>query len=200
MANSNRPVGLAPVKHLNGAPWNQAVTTYVILAADTAVYGIGDIVKTFAGGTSAASGVNPMGVPAVTKAAAGELGRGVIVGVQMDIDDFAVEAIPSTKGRDYYVFVVDDPSVVYSVQANNSTTFPTADLNANANIVVAVPSGISPFSGSMLDAASTATTSTLQLKILGMDPFPGNDLSANTKLLVTLNASDLTGLTTAVAA
>lgn len=200
MANANRPVGLAPVKHFNGAPWNQAVTTYVILAADTAIYGIGDIVKTYAGGTDAESGVNPMGIPAVTKAAAGELGRGVIVGFQVNPDVFTVSAIPSTKAQDYYVYVVDDPSVVYSVQANNAAAFPTADLNANANIVVANPSGISPFSGSMLDASSTNTTSTLQLKILGMDPFPGNDLSANTKLLVMLNASDLSGLTTAVAA
>lgn len=200
MANVNKPVGLAPVKHFNGAPWNQSVTTYVILSTDTAVYGIGDLVKTFAGGTSAEDGVNPMGVPAVTKSAAGDLSRGVIVGIQMDIDQFSVTSIPSTKSRDYYVFVCDDPTVVYSVQANNSGTFPVADLNANANIVVANPSGISPFSGSMLNAASTDTTSTLQLKILGMDPTPGNDLSANTKLLVMLNASDLSGLTTAVAA
>lgn len=192
MANVDRPTGLAPVKHITGAPWNQQVNRYVILAADTGQYGIGSAVKSFAGGDA-------NGVPAVTIAAAGNVLRGVIVGVEIDGGDLEVIAIPATKTRDYYVLVCDDPSVVYEIQANNSSDFPTSDLNSNANIVVGVPSGISPFATTELAASTTDTTNTLQLKILGKVQAADVDLSANTKLLVLINQHELMGGTTAVA-
>ncbi len=193
MANVDRPTGLSPVKNLNGSTWNGQVNMYVILAADTGVYGIGSAVKSFAGGDA-------NGVPAVTIAAAGNALRGAIVGVVALSADSPVGPIPATKTRDYYVLVCDDPEVVFEIQANNTAAFPTADLNSNANIVIAAITGISPFANMQLDAASTDTTNTLQLKILGKAQRADVDLTAHTKLWVMINAHELSGFTTAVAA
>jgi hypothetical protein len=167
---------------------------YVILAANTGAYGIGSAVKSFAGGDAD-------GIPAVTIAAAGDALRGVIVAVVPLSQDSPPGPIPSgTKTRNYYVLVCDDPEVVFEIQADNAAAFPTADLNANANIVVGVPAGISPFATTVLNAASTDTTSTLQLKILGKVQRADVDLTANTKLWVMINAHELSGFTAAVAA
>jgi len=201
MANVDRANGFAPVKHFNGSPWNQQANMYVILSTDTGAYGVGSAVKSFAGGDA-------NGVPAVTIAAAGNVLRGVIVGVlppgsNGNLNADAVNAtpgpIPTTKTRDYYVLVVDDPSVVFEIQANNSSDFPTSDLNSNANMVVGVPVSPSPFATTELDASTTDTTNTLQLKILGKVQRPNVDLTANTKLLVMINQHELMGGTTAVA-
>jgi len=192
MANADRPVGLSPVKHLNGSNWNGQVNMYVILAADTGVYGVGSAVKSFAG-------ADGNGVPAVTIAAAGNVLRGSIVAVVPQDQSSPPGPIPSSKTRDYYVLVCDDPTAVFEIQANNSGDFPTSDLNSNANIVVGAPAGISPLASTELDASTTDTTNTLQLKILGKVQRADVDLSANTKLLVMINQHELMGGTTAVA-
>lgn len=181
MPNDNRPTGLSPVKHLGGANWNQQTNRYVILSTDTGVYGTGDCVTVFAGGDAD-------GTPAVTKTVAGNGNAitGVIVGIEV-VDQGDPLVIPSTKTRNYYVNVVDDPTVVFAVQSNNSGAFATSNLNANANIVVANPSGISPFSGTQLNYSTAAATQALQLKILGLYQFAGNTLEANAKVLVKIN-------------
>jgi hypothetical protein len=191
MANANRPTGLSPIKHLNGDTWNGIVNTYVILAANTAVYGIGSAVKSFAGGDA-------NGVPAVTLAAAGDALRGMIVGVIPLSADSPVGPIPATKLRNYYVLVCDDSTVICEIQANNTGDFPTSDLNSNANLVVGAPLGTSPFASTQLDAATTDVTSTLQLKILRKSQEIGVDLTANTKLWVMINNHELRGGTAAV--
>lgn len=192
MSNADRPTGLSPVKHTNGDTWNGQVNMYVILSTDTGVYGVGSAVKSFAGGDA-------NGVPAVTIAAAGNTLRGVIVGVVPLAQDSPVGPIPATKTRDYYVLVVDDPTVIFEVQANNAAAFPTSDLNSNANLVIGAPSGISPFATTEIDASTTDTTSTLQMKIMGKAQRADVDLTANTKLLAMINQHELRGNTTAVA-
>jgi hypothetical protein len=191
MANANRPTGLSPVKHLNGDTWNGQVNTYVILAADTGVYGVGSAVKSFAGGD-----VN--GIPAVTIAAAGDVLRGVIVSVVPLAQDSPVGPIPSSKTRNYYVLVCDDDTVQFEIQANNTVAFPTANLNSNANLLIGVPAGISPFATTQLNIASLNTTNTLQVKVMGKVQRIDVDLGAHTKLLVMINQHELMGGTTAV--
>src|SRR5688500_14465039 len=83
MANTDRPYGLRPVGHLNGAPWNGKVSTYYVPASDaTAIY-VGDPVKS--GGTAGAAGTvvygqSVEGMPTITVAAAGNTLRGVVIG------------------------------------------------------------------------------------------------------------------------
>ncbi len=192
MANADRPVGLSPVSHLNGSTYNGQVNKYVILSTDNGQYGIGSAVKSFAGGDTD-------GVSAITIAAAGNALRGVIVAIIPQDQSSPPGPIPASKSRNYYVLVADAPDIVYEIQSNNSSAFLTSDLNSNANIVVGVPGSFGPFCTTQLDASTTDTTSTLQLKILGKVQRTDVDLTANTKLLVMINAHELSGFTTAVA-
>ena len=65
-----------------------------------------------------------------------------------------------------YVYVVDDPRVVFKVQANGSVA--TTDLGKNAPLAnVTSGSATTGNSSSVLAAASIATTNTLAVKIIG---------------------------------
>src|ERR1041385_1446498 len=116
MANINSPVGLSPVRYLNGAVWNSQGTVYYIPSTDTDQYGIGDIVVS-------AAGSDANGVATVAKATATSVPRGVIIGVLPTFlnqntlagsnIDLTVIAIPATKTKAYYVLVADDPNIVF---------------------------------------------------------------------------------------
>lgn len=193
MANQDRPQGALPVKHLNGSPFNGQTNTYVIMAADTNQYFVGDFVKSTANGDS-------KGVPAVIKAAAGNTLRGVIVAIEPNLTDLSIMTIPVTKVRDYYVEVSDATDVIYEMQCDNDVAFLVTDLNKNANFVVAVPATIPPnaYSGTEVDAATIATTQALPLKLLGIAQRADVDLTANTKVLVVINQHELMGNTAGV--
>jgi hypothetical protein len=191
MANVNAANGLAPVRTQNGGSWNQQGNLYCIPSTDGAQYGIGDIIVPVAG-----SDAN--GVPYIGKATASSIPLGVIVGIdpvltagtstqatQLDLEAIA---IPATKGRAYYVYVVDDPSVVFEVQSNNTTMLTPANvINLNANPVIGNPATGSPFSGTQADSTTFNTTNTLMLRVIGLTQRPGADFTAYTKLLVTFN-------------
>lgn len=175
MANVNAPFGLRPVKHLSGASWSGLVNLYCIPSTDGSAFAIGDVVK-------AAAGSDAMGVPYVRKGTSGAAARGVIAGVLPVAPEtsattllgtsLALESIviPAIKAKDYYIWVCDDPSVVCEVQMNNGIV-PLGDtvagsMNKNADFSVVANNGY--ISQSVLDAASIATTSTLDLRILGL--------------------------------
>ena len=191
MAFANYPAGLSPAENRSGNPWNQQAHLYYIAQTDTAQYALGDIVKL-------ATGSDPDGVSQVTKTTtpATDVPVGVIVGIRVadpgvslqgpDLT-LAVIQIPATKTRGYYVYVVDDPDVIFEVPSDlvtianllNSVTAPTSLIaaNKNASYIINNPVGNSPFSGTVLSTASIATTSTLPLKIIGMQVRPDNLLT-----------------------
>jgi hypothetical protein len=192
MAFANYPPGLSPVQNRAGNPWNQTSNLYYIAQTDTNQYALGDIVKL-------ATGSDIDGVPQVTKTAtpATDVPVGVIVGIRVadppglslqgpDLT-LALIQIPATKTRGYYVYVVDDPDVIFEAPTDlvtisnlvNSTTNPTSLIaaNKNASYIINNPTGSSPFSGTVISTATIATTSTLPLKIMGMNVKPDNLLS-----------------------
>lgn len=192
MANVNAPNGLSPVRYANGAPYNGAANLYVILAADTDQYGLGDVVIP-------APDADANGVPAVKKATATSANPiGVIVGIDPVLTDglslvggaLSLEtiALPATKTRAHYVLVADDPGIIFEAQANNTTTqTAAATINQNAKIVVANPATGSPVSGSYLDNTSFATTNSHMFRVLGLTRKPGADFTAYARFLVMFN-------------
>lgn len=195
MANINAANGMAPVASVVGGPWNQQATLYRIPSTDTNQYGIGDIVLSLAG-----ADVN--GVPNIIKATATDIPRGVIVGIDPTLTagtslqgtSLSLESIPipATKTKDYYVYVVDDPNVIFEIQGNGTATA-AASINKNASPVIANPASGSPFSGTQLDTSTLATTSTLMLKVIGLAGRPGLDFTANAKFLVKFNRHEFFG-------
>lgn len=188
MANPNAPHGMSPVMYLTGNSWNGQARLYRIPSADTNAYANGDVVKS-------ATGADSAGVTNVVIAAAGDVPRGVIVGIVVaptvrtnpvsgQTPNLNVQTIPATKASDYYVLVADDPWIIFEIQANNATALTITSQNAN---IVTAALGTNLVSQTMLNSASIATTNTLQLKILGQPQRVNVDNSANAPLLVKFN-------------
>jgi len=188
MANVNKPFGFSPWRHINGSPWNQQVNTYYIAAADTDVYFVGDPVK-----SAATMDVN--GVPGVALAAGTDTVRGVIVGIlpinpgpstslvgaSLALEDSAI-LIGASKTKDYYVLVADAPDIIYKVQMDNGTNTGSitvaACANKNASYTAnSATTGVQ--SNAVVSAATVATTSTLNVKLMGLinDPVTNSGVS-----------------------
>jgi len=157
MANSQKPMGLNPVRLLGGTPFNNSQNRYRILKNyNTAIFQ-GDLVATSTNGTivRAAAGTNPV--------------VGVFNGV------FYTD--PTTQKptfKNYYpgtisanniiANVIDDPNVVYSIAADES--FANADLFANYSIVATAGSTASGVSKEALDVSTGDSSSTFVLKAI----------------------------------
>jgi hypothetical protein len=85
----------------------------------------------------------------------------------------------------FYVLVMTDPNQLYEIL--EAAGMAAADVGLNANLASGSGNAYTKRSGFLLDAATKATTATLQLKIRGLVPMPGNDFGAFNKLLVTIN-------------
>lgn len=198
MANPNKPAGLVPVQYLNGAPWSGQARTYFIAQADTNAYAIGDPVASSGSGDS-------NGVAGVTLATAGtgNAVRGAIVGIgtkeslMADPNNLNTLIIPATKTQPYYVMVVDDPNVIFSIQEGNTTTYLTASaIGNNANLYSGANNGY--VSGWTLNNSGVTTTNTLQLRILGLQRTIDNTFGQYAKWLVKINNHELAAGTAGV--
>lgn len=184
MANVNRPFGLRPSRMSNGSPWCGEVNTYVVLAADTSDYFIGDVVM--AGGSADVNGI-----PSVIKYVAAGSGAtaplGVIVGVapvppksvSLEGTPLALEEkdILGTTTINRYVHVVDDLGVIYEVQAD-STGLSRNSIGSNVDLTVAAPSNRQQKSATVLNGTSDAATATLPFRIVGFKQSENNEINA----------------------
>lgn len=187
MANANTAFGLSPVEYLGGAPWNGQTRRYYIPSSDTNAYAIGDPV-TLTGSADAA------GVAGVVLATPGSGMVGVIVGMgglayggpSADPTNLNTTVIPATKTKAYYVNVVDDPQVIFEVQEiGTGTALDAAAVGLNANLVAGTNSGF--LSGWLLTNTTEATTSTLDVKLLGLVQRSDNAFGAYAKWRVIMN-------------
>jgi len=189
MANENRPWGLKPVSYISGVCWTGGANVYMIPAADTNGYAIGDPVKS--GGSADGNGV-----PTITLAAATGAIRGVVVGLgtreslianPSNLDSTTRPAAAQTK--DWYAMVVDDPNTIFEIQ-ESGTPMAAVDTGLNINLAVAANNG---FTSQWTAAAATkATTATLQLRLLGLARRQDNTFGAFAKWLVKINNHELT--------
>ena len=181
MANKDASFGMKPVKMMGGSPWTGGTSRYRIAANyDTAIY-TGDMVAQVTGGTveiHADGGTVPI--------------VGVFMGCQYT-DPTSGEQVfsayypASTNASDIIAFIVDDPNVVFEIQADD--TFPIADLFGNFDIVYTNSSSTqSGLSGAELDVTTGATTAGLPIKAIDISEDPDNSdiASANTNVLVVI--------------
>jgi len=224
MPNVARPNGFSPVKYTSGAPYNGAANRYAIPTTDTtASYAIGDVVVS-AGGSDAT------GVPFAVKVAAANASNfaalGVIVGISpvdstltlqgtnLDLNQSYIPAGTRTAVR--YIWVADDPNLIFEVSAGSTATnFTLANARRNAGLGVVVSgtdaayainqtslSNTSPQSNVVLASASVATTNTLPITMLGLVQSTDNEVGAFSRILCRFNrhefgvagASNFTGL------
>ena len=211
MANAAAPFGLRPSHTVSGAPFNGQTRMYRIPSTDTVAYSIGDVVTEVAGG-DVKTGVSDVAIFG-TRGATATSGnaRGVIVGfassagsgggqpVGGDPDNLGLMIIPATKSKDYYVYVCDDPNMIYEAQTN---TIASSAFNKNTGLAVgAAPTATSPNCKTIINGAGATTTATLPIKIVGAPERIDNDLTApgtNAWIWVMLNTSSAGGATVGV--
>ena len=177
MANKDASFGLKPVKMIGGAPYNGGQSRYRIASSyGTAIYQ-GDLVMQVTGGGIEIHAVGGT-VPLI----------GVFNGCSYT-DPTTGEQVfknyypASTAASDIIANVIDDPMVVFEIQADEA--FPVADLLGNFDTIKtnsgSTKTGIS---GDEVDVSTGATTATLPLKVIDISQDPNNqDVgSANTNV------------------
>src|SRR3954466_6716958 len=113
MANTSRPFGFRPTKHLNGSAFNGQFTIYEIVAGDATATFVGDLVKADAGaGTDNYS-------TCIRGGTSGEVTSGLLLGAVVGF----VQAYTNLNPPSYrvasttrYALVAEAPDVVFMVQ------------------------------------------------------------------------------------
>ena len=179
MANNDAAFGCRPVRMMGGGAYTGGQSRYRIASGATTPIYQGDLVTQLTAGVigrHAASGTVPI--------------LGVFNGVSYTDPTTGEQVFKnyypgSISASDIIASVIDDPDVVFEVQADD--TFPVADLFGNFDIVDGSPVGDtkSGRSNLELDVTTGATTATLPLKAIDISEDPDNSdvASANTNVL-----------------
>jgi hypothetical protein len=184
MANKDAAFGMKPVRMIGGAPYTGGQSRYRIAANYGTSIFQGDMVAQVTGGTVEVHADGGT-VPVV----------GVFNGCQYT-DPTSGEQVysnyypASTNAADIIAFIIDDPDVVYEVQADD--TFPVTDLFGNFDIVyTSAGSTMTGISGAELDVTTGATATTLPIKAIDISEDPNNSDTgaANTNVLVVIQNS-----------
>jgi hypothetical protein len=196
MANANTPRGLSPVGTITGAAYNEQGRLYAIANDASNTYAIGDIVKV--AGSSDANGV-----PYVTKAATTDTPVGVIVGIR--VSDPGVSLVGTTLALNTiylplssglrYVFVVDDPNVIFQVTGDATgvaitDVFKNAGLTITANqtsLAQSAPQSSTVLNNASFLAIASSGSLALPLQIIGLVQAVNNEPGAYAQALVKWN-------------
>ena len=182
MANKDAAFGLKPSRMMGGGAYTGGQSRYRIANNQSGAIFQGDLVKQLTGGTVSRAAAAST-VPVV----------GVFNGCQFTDPTskevtFSNHYPGSVAAADIIAFIIDDPDVVFEVQADD--TFPVADLFGNFDIVDQSTTGdtSSGRSNVELDVTTGATTTTLPLKAIDISQDPDNsDVgNANTNVMVVI--------------
>lgn len=185
MANTDNAFGLKPVGYRSGAPYNGAARKYYIPSTDATVAYVGGLVKL-------AGSADANGIPTVTSnVSAADVVVGVIVGVD------PVEGVSSinlsNKHRPastaMYVYVADDPELVFECQEDGATTpIAAASVGLNATLTgLTSGSTTTGLSSIEIDSNTVAVTATLDVQVLRLVQREDNAIGEFAKWLVKLN-------------
>ncbi len=195
MGNINAPFGIRPIND-NGTPWNGQGRMVFFPTSQSGNIFLGDPLVPLGGGDA-------FGVPAVGIASAG--GGATVLGGFIGVCNGPAAGgnATSTLTRDLpvyrqasianYGFVCDDPNQLYAIQEDSvggAMAAASADFG-NADLVAGSGSTVTGFSGWQLDSSTLQTTSTLQLRILGLLRGPNNAIGVNAVWVVRLNTPAL---------
>jgi len=181
MANQDAAFGMKPVRMIGGAPYSGGQSRYRIAANYGTSIFQGDMVAQVTGGgveVHADGGTVPI--------------VGVFNGCQYT-DPTTKEQVfsnfypASTNASDIIAFVIDDPMVVFEIQADSA--YPIADLFGNHDIVYTTSgSTLTGISGAELKVADGGTGTTLSLKAIDISQDPSNSdvAAAHTNVLVVI--------------
>ena len=199
---ANFRAGFTPVKSITGAPYSGAVNIYAVIGAEAVSVGIGDLVKqsdaAAVGGYSAVEAVS----------AVGDIIVGAVVGFCMTVPDGSMTRgasptldspvyIPGAETNVKYVYVADDPNLIFQTTA--SGTYTADQVGLNTQITISTASTTTGQSTSQMDTTLLAVTASLGLKFIGVVLSPDNTLgAAGSAVLVKINRHAYANLTVGV--
>jgi len=167
MANTDNAFGFRPINR-DGSPYNGATLRCVFAAGDTTAAFIGDAVVL--------DGSSSEGYPGVSQAAAAEPVFGVVTGFEVNPDDLGAQYRKASTKR--FCQVVGASGTYFEIQSEDGAgDLAEASVGLNAGFEVAAGSTVYGQSGFELDTSDAATTSTLDLQIVGLVDRPDNILS-----------------------
>jgi len=159
------------------------VQTYHVAAGHSGLLAIGDFVLLT--GTA-----HTDGTAQVDDCAAGELITGVIVGFKPNLASLETKGLAGSVAG--FVYVNTDPYALWEIEIGTTALAVTSvGLNADITATIATTSGNLVFSNMVLDGASSPSTASQQLRIVGLIPGEvGTTLGAvGQKALVRFNES-----------
>lgn len=182
MANADTARGLAPVAYLGGACYTGAANKYYVPATDSTAIYIGGLVK-FAGSADAD------GIPTVTgNVATGNSVVGVVTSVEPVTADSTIYREASV-GR--YVYVADDPNLLFEVQEDSVGAALAATAVGNVADLATFTAGSTVTGLSTIEIDSSTATATgdgtEDVLIVRLANRPDNAIGTNAKWLVRLN-------------
>ena len=194
MANPNTPRGIIPYAYRSGAPYNGAVRTYYVPVGNgTALY-IGDPVILI---TNSGDG---NGIQTVEIATAGTTNTTLtyaILGAFMGRSNNAGQTTIPVLQSDHvylpastaaYVYVSDDPSLLYWVQEDSvGGALTSGKAGQNAPLVAGAGSTTTSFSGWQLQSQTVGTTAYQMRIVEGLQEVDNTIGSANAKWLCYIN-------------
>lgn len=189
MANTDKPNGFKPVRHLFSGGYNGQFNIYYKQAALNEVHNVGDAVASAGsadstgkyGDVALASATNPI--------------RGIIVGfgttpqIMANVASLSTRAAPAST--EMYVAVVDDPYVIFEVQEDGDSTPITAD-GVGLNVQGIYTAGTEA-SGSIheIDSDGSLASTVQDLRILRLVNREDNALGAYARWEVLINDHEL---------
>lgn len=196
MANNDNAFGLKPVAYLSGAPYNGAANLYYIPSTDNVAAYVGGLVK-YAGSADAD------GIPTVTaNCAASNAVLGVIVGFEPEKGVASVNLgnMYRPASTAMYVWVADDPNLVFEVQEDGDTTpIAAASVGLNATLTGFTSGSTTTGRSSIeIDSDTVAVTATLDVQVLRLAPRADNVIGEFAKWWVRLNDHQLINQTTGI--
>lgn len=162
MPNVSSPKGLVPVRHRNGAPYTGAANLYYVPASDGTAIRLGDPVK---GVTNSA---DAFGTPTVTRASAGDILLGVVVGIVSahSITRLATDPPYRVASTAAYLMVCDDPDVLFEAEEDDvGGAMATGAGGRNVEWITGTGNDTTGWSGVKLDSSTMAVTNTLSLRV-----------------------------------
>jgi len=193
MANANTPFGLRPISYMSGAPWGGAARTYYVPVGNSTALYFGDPVNLVA----ASSDGN--GIPTAEIATGGSAHQilGSFVGISNNAGLATIPLLQSqtpylAAGQAAYIYVTDDPFLLYEVQEDSVGGSITSDnaSSANANLIAGAGSTATSESGWLLDSSTVGhggSDPTLQVRIIQALQQVDNAIGNYCKWLVKIN-------------
>lgn len=165
MANRNNPHGLRPLcRGLSGGPVENELFQKEA-SVGTAIFRNDAVVQTASGPYVSATGITP--------------GTTLYSGVALNYG-------AASTLTDHYVIV--DPYAIFEAQDNNSTDgIQATDIGNNANLSLGAGSSTTKLSGHVIDEATIATTSTLDVKLRKILETGDNDYGSYCRVELVFN-------------